>query len=262
MSDAYQERDIELATGKVHLLEGGDGGAIVFLHHSWGSPGWLPVHTALAARHRVVVPDLPGWGGSERPAWAREPRDIAILAGRIMDALALESVALVGTGFGGFVAAELATLRPLDALVLIGAAGLKPENGEILDQMLVSHRGYIQAGFRDRDAFVAWVGEEPGEDVRQLWDLSREMTARVCWKPYMFNRRLAPLLRDVSTPTLVVWGSEDRVVPPECARLYADALPNCRVETVDRAGHLVEIEEAERVAGLIGTHVRTHEDGG
>ena len=262
MSDAYQERDIELATGKVHVLEGGAGSAVVFLHHSWGSPGWLPVHTALASTHRVVVPDLPGWGGSERPAWAREPRDIAILAGRILGALELEAVTLVGTGFGGFVAAELATMRPLDALVLIGAAGLKPEQGEILDQMLVSHRAYIQAGFHDRDAFVAWVGEEPAEDVRQLWDFSREMTARVCWKPYMFNRRLAPLLRGVATPTLAIWGGEDRVVPPECARLYADSLPNCRVETVDGAGHLVEIEEAERVAGLIRAHALTHEDGG
>ena len=82
---------MELATGKVHLLEGGTGDGIVFLHHSWGSPGWLPVHSALADSHRVIVPDLPGWGGSQRPAWAREPRDIAILAGRILDALDLES---------------------------------------------------------------------------------------------------------------------------------------------------------------------------
>ena len=262
MTDAYQERDIELATGKVHLLEGGSGSAVVFLHHSWGSPGWLPVHAALAANHRVIVPDLPGWGGSERPAWAREPRDIAILAGRILDALYLDPVTLVGAGFGGFVAAELATMRSLDALVLIGAAGVKPENGEILDQMLVSHRAYIEAGFRDRDAYVAWVGEEPAEDVRQLWDFSREMTARVCWKPYMFNRRLPPLLAGVATRTLAVWGGADRIVPPGCARQYAGLLPNCRVEMLDGAGHLVEIEEAERVADLIGAHVRTHEDGG
>ena len=80
------------------------------------------------------------------------------------------------------------------------------------------------------------------------------MTARVCWKPYMFNRRLGPLLGDVATPTLVVWGTDDAIVPVECARLYAAALPNCRLETIDGAGHLVEIEEADRVAALIGAH--------
>ena len=257
MTDAYQERDIELASGKVHLLEGGSGSDIVLLHHSWGSPGWLPVHAALAERHRVVVPDLPGWGGSVRPAWAREPRDIAILAGHILDALDIGAAAVVGTGFGGFIAAELAAMQPrrLRALVLIGAPGLKPENSDILDQMMVSHRDYIEQSFRDRENYVAWVGEEPGDDVRELWDMSREMTARVTWKPYMFSRRLAPLLGDVTTPTLIVWGGRDNIVPVECAELYAANLQNATIEMVEDAGHVVEIEEPERVAELISSHV-------
>ena len=83
--------------------------------------------------------------------------------------------------------------------------------GEILDQMLMSHAAYMEAGFRDHDTFVAQLGEEPPEDVRQLWDFSREMTARVTWKPYMFNRRLEPLLGDLDLPALIVWGSEDKV---------------------------------------------------
>ena len=257
MTDAYQERDIELASGKVHLLEGGSGSDIVMLHHSWGSPGWLPVHAALAERHRVVVPDLPGWGGSVRPAWAREPRDIAILAGHILDALDIGAAAVVGTGFGGFIAAELAAMQPrrLRALVLIGAPGLKPENSDILDQMMVSHRDYIEQSFRDRENYVAWVGEEPGDDVRELWDMSREMTARVTWKPYMFSRRLAPLLGDVTTPTLILWGGRDNIVPVECADLYAANLQNATIEMVEDAGHVVEIEEPERVAELISGHV-------
>ncbi len=257
MTDAYRERDIALATGEVHLLEGGSGSDIVLLHHSWGSPGWLPVHAALAERHRVIVPDLPGWGGSVRPSWARDPRDIAILGGHILDALGLGSTALVGAGFGGFIAAELAAMQPgrLRALVLIGAAGLKPENGDILDQMMVSHRAYIEESFRDQESYLSWVGEEPGDDVRQLWDFSREMTARVTWKPYMFDRRLAPLLGNVNTPTLIVWGGRDKVVPPECAELYAANLPNATIEMLDDAGHLVEIEEPERIAKLISGHV-------
>ena len=257
MTDAYREIDIELATGKVHMLEGGSGTDIVLLHHSWGSPGWLPVHAALAERHRVVVPDLPGWGGSVRPSWARDPRDIAMLCGHILDALDIGPAALVGAGFGGFLAAELAAMQPrrLRALVLIGAAGLKPENGEILDQMMVSHRAYIEESFRDQESYLAWVGEEPGDDVRQLWDFSREMTARVTWKPYMFDRRLAPLLGNVTTPTLIVWGGRDKTVPPECAALYAANLPNATVEMIEDAGHLVEIEEPEGIAKLISSHV-------
>ena len=167
-------------------------------------------------------------------------------------------VTVVGLGFGGYVAAELATMFPrrLRGMVLIGAAGLKPQNTDILDQMLSSHRGYIEESFRDHETYVAWMGEEPEDDMRQLWELSREMTARVCWKPYMFNRRLEPLLADVNVPSLIIWGSEDKVMPLECAELYSKVLPNAALEVIKGAGHLVELEEGDLVAKLIGSHVK------
>ncbi len=67
----------------------------------------------------------------------------------------------------------------------------------------------------------------------------------------MFNRRLAPLLREVETPALVIWGEKDEVVPVCCARQYTEALPNAKVEILPGAGHFVEMEEPDRVAQLI-----------
>ena len=199
---------------------------------------------------------MPGWGGSDRPAWARDPRDIAIIVTRLLASLDLDGVKLVGFGFGGYVAAELATMNPsrLAALVLVGAAGLQPKEGEILDQMMLSHRRYIEESFRDAETYTGYVGEDPPEDVRQLWDFSREMTARVTWKPYMFNRRLEPLLGDLQVPTLLVWGSRDRVVPFECARQFEAAIPNARLEVIDGAGHVVELEEPDQLAALVSNY--------
>ena len=251
---SYAEREVQLATGKIKLLEHGAGTPVVVLHHSWGGPGWLPFHDALvAAGTRAIVPDMPGWGGSERPVWAREPRDIAIIVGRLIDALDLKGTTLVGLGFGGYVAAELATMNPsrLGALVLVGAAGLQPRDGEILDQMMLSHRKYIEESFRSEDAYTAYMGEEPSDEVRNLWDFSREMTARVTWKPYMFNRRLEPLLGDMHVPTLLVWGEADGVVPYQCAEQYATAIPNATISVVEDAGHVVELEQPERLAALV-----------
>jgi len=251
---SYTEGELALATGNIKYLEQGSGTPVVILHHSWGSPGWLPFHDRLAESHRVVVPDMPGWGGSERPAWARDPRDIAIIATRLLSGLGLDGVKLVGLGFGGYVAAELATMNPsrLSSLVLVGAAGLQPVGGEIMDQMMLSHRKYIEESFRDAETYHDYVGEEPPDDIRQLWDLSREMTARVTWKPYMFNRRLTPLLGDMTVPTLIVWGEKDKVVPFECAKQFETAIPDARIEVVDGAGHVVELEEPDQLAALVG----------
>jgi pimeloyl-ACP methyl ester carboxylesterase len=241
----------------VRVLHGGRGAPLVMLHHSTGNPGWLPIHARLAERFTVYAPDMPGYGQSARPEWARDPRDLAILIARLIDRLALDQVTLVGLGFGGFVAAELATMEPerLRALVLVGAAGLQPEQGEIMDEMLTDYKDYVKAGFRDDDAFTRALGENAVESFKELWDFSREMTARLTWKPYMFNRRLTPLLSEVQTPALIVWGGEDKVVPPICGEQYARALPNARLETVAGAGHFVELEEPERVADLIARHV-------
>ena len=256
-TESYTERTLEVAGKRVRLLEGGAGEPLVVLHHSTGNPGWLPFYEQLARDFAVAVPDLPGYGQSERPDWAREPRDLALLVNRLLDKLGHKQVTLVGLGLGGFIAAELATMQQsrLRALVLIGATGLQPDDGEILDQMLVDYQDYLKAGFRDEAAYHTALGEDPRTQFKELWDFSREMTARITWKPYMFSRRLAPLLGEVETPTLVIWGSDDRVVPPACGRQYARLLANAHLETVAGAGHLVELEEPERVAELIQQHM-------
>lgn len=258
----FSENSVDLATGRIAFLQAGSGSPMVFLHHSWGSPGPLPVHDELANEFHVMVPDMPGWSGSVRPAWARDVRDIAILMGRFLAALDLTGVCLVGTGFGGYVAAELAVMNPsrLSSMVLVGAPGLQPTDGEILDQMMFSHRRYIELGFRDRDTYVTHFGEEPASELRELWDHSREMTARVAWKPYFFNRRLEPLLADVATPALLIWGELDAVVPPIVGEQYQRGLANARREVLAGAGHLVEMEEPQQVAKLISDHVGASEE--
>ncbi len=258
-TQTWNDQTLECAGLTLRYLKGGSGSPLVTLHHSTGSPGWLPVHDQLAESAEVYVPDMPGYGQSTRPDWAREPRDLAILLGQAFDKLGLGQVALAGFGFGGFVAAEFATMNPgrLSHLVLVGAAGLQPDEGEILDEMMVDFDQYVKAGFSSESAYVDVFGEKMAPEMKQLWDFSREMTARLTWKPYMFNRRLAPLLKEVQVPALIIWGEQDQVVPVVCGRQYERALPNARLEVIAGAGHLVEYEEPARVAALIGDFIKS-----
>lgn len=242
----------------LRALRGGDGRPVVVLHHSFGNPGWSRFHELLASHCGVRVPDLPGYGASERPEWARHPRDLAILLGLWLDALGGDAVTLVGAGLGGWVAAELATFRPqrLDGLVLVGAAGLLPREGRILDQFMLAHRDYVRDCFAHPDGFEAHFGD--GEDVELLvqWDLNREMTSRIGWKPYMYNRALASLLPELRTRALVVWGDRDRVVPRECGEEYAKLIPSARFELVPDCGHAVDLERPDELAELVLRHLR------
>jgi len=163
------------------------------------------------------------------------------------------TVTLIGLGFGGWIAAEMATMAPraFRRLVLVGAMGLKPERGEIADQALLSYIDYVRRGFADQGAFDRIFGAEPPTSQLEQWDLNREMTFRIAWKPYMYNPTLPHLLGGVATPALVVWGRDDRIVPLECGERYAKALADARLEIVEGAGHFVDMEKPDELARLV-----------
>ena len=110
--------------------------------------------------------------------------------------------------------------RDFHRLVLVGAMGVKPPEGDIFDQAIVSYIDYARAGFHDQDAFAKVYGEV-STDQLVAWDLCREMCFRIAWKPYMYSQTLPHLLGGVRAPALVVWGDEDKVVPKSAGELYA-----------------------------------------
>ncbi len=246
-----------VASIDLRSLEAGGGPNVVVLHHSFGNPSWLPVHEALAGGAAVAALDLPGFGASARPDWARDVRDLAMLVGWWLRASGRGPAAVVGCGFGGWVAAELAVMWPegLSHLVLVGAAGILPEHGRILDQVLISHSEYVRAAFHDRASYEAVYTSELPDDLLLQWDRNREMTARVAWKPHMYNRRLVPLLPQVAVPALVVWGDDDRVVPLECGERYAALLPHATLSVVESCGHAVDMEQPVELARLVHAHI-------
>ena len=253
----YTEESLLVAGGKVRLLRGGHGEPLVVVHHDIGNPGWLPFYQQLAERYTVWVPDIPGYGQSERPEWARHTSDIASNVNYALRRLELTDVCLGGFGFGGWVAAEMAMQNDsrICGLTLVGTPGIRPTEGEIADQMLMDYPEYVRAGFHDESKYVDVFGAEPDEATRELWDFSREMTARLTWKPYMFDRALLHLLPEVETSTLVVWGDDDQIVPRNIGEQYVAALPNARMEIVENCGHAVDLEQPERLAELVTAHV-------
>ncbi len=219
---------IPIAGLTLRLGRAGAGPPALVLPHDIGAPHQRPFHDALASHFTVLAPSHPGYDGSERPEWLR-------------------------TGFGGWIAAEMATMAPraFSRLVLVGALGIKPGRGEIADQALLSYIDYARLGFADQGAFDRLFGADPPTSLLEQWDLNREMTFRIAWKPYMYNPTLPHLLGGLATPTLVVWGRHDRIVPLECGERYVKALAGARLEVIEGAGHFVDMEKPRELAQLV-----------
>jgi pimeloyl-ACP methyl ester carboxylesterase len=252
---------IPVAGVALHVARAGAGAPLLVLHHDIGTPDRLPFYEMLARDFTVLVPSHPGYDKSERPGWMRSVRDVAVayqwLLGEREITRDLSTVSVLGLGFGGWIAAELATMAPraFRRLVLVGAMGIKPERGEIADQALLSYIDYARRGFADQSAFDRIFGADPATSVLEQWDLNREMTFRIAWKPYMYNAALPHLLGGVATPSLVVWGRDDRIVPIECGERFAKALPHARLEILEGAGHFIEMEKPDELARLVTTFV-------
>jgi pimeloyl-ACP methyl ester carboxylesterase len=243
---------VELAGVKLHLTRAGSGPPVLVLHHDIGSPDRLKFYDELAARFDVLVPHHPGYGKSERPQWLRSVRDVAVMYQWLLSNLGVERASLIGLGFGGWIAAEMATMAPRDfhRLVLVGAMGLKPPEGDIFDQAIVSYLDYARAGFHDQQAFARIYGDVSTDQLVD-WDLCREMCFRIAWKPYMYSQTLPHLLGGVRAPALVVWGDDDKVVPISAGKRYLESLPDAHLEIVRSCGHAVDMEQPEALAKLV-----------
>jgi len=254
----WTAEDVKLSGATLRLRKGGTGDPLLLLHHDVGSLDRLPFYDALARRFTVYLPSHPGYDGSERPGWLRTVRDVAVVYQRLLTERDLAPVSLVGLGFGGWIAAEMAAMAPraVRRLVLVGAMGIKPERGEIADQALLSYIDYARLGFADQGAFDRLFGADPPTSLLEQWDLNREMTFRIAWKPYMYNPTLPHLLGGLATPTLVVWGRHDRIVPLECGERYVKSLAGARLEVIEGAGHFVDMEKPRELAQLVTGFLR------
>jgi len=220
----------------------------------------------LAALEPELAPVLLDHRGTGRSARDRAPFTIADLAGdalAVLDALGVPRAAVLGFSLGGMVAQELALLAPdrVSHLVLLGtSAGGEGAHGvqaDALDPLLDAMRAHdgeraIRAGW---DANVGPALRGDGAAFRR-W--VRTATALPFPMATLRSQRAAAAAHDASgrlgalaVPTLVVHGTEDRLVPPADGRRLAELVPGARLELVEGAGHLVFWEAPERVAGLV-----------
>jgi pimeloyl-ACP methyl ester carboxylesterase len=270
---------VEWALGERFLSDGGeiawarlgDGPPVVMVHGTpWSSWTWRRIAPRLAQRFSVYVFDLLGFGASEQ----RPGQDVSLSAhgGRLADLLEyweLQQPALVAHDIGGAVAlrAHLLHHRPLRGLVLIDVVALAPwgspfyrlvrEHSAVFEQLPASiHEGVLRAYVGtaqprpldravEEALIVPWLGSA-GQSAfyRQIAHGDQRDTDQI-----------EPLYDQITAPTLVVWGGQDRWVPVARGLELARRIPGSRIELLRTAGHLVQEDEPEELHRLLLEHL-------
>jgi pimeloyl-ACP methyl ester carboxylesterase len=238
------EEHLEFPGGRIHLFRGGEGPPLLFLHAAGGAGQWHEFHELLARQFTVYAPDHPGFGKSDELAEVEDMGDLVYHYLDVIERLGLDRPHVVGGSFGGWIAAELAVAAPhaIGSLVLMSAAGLRLPEHPITDLFFLTPPQLADTLFHDPVKAAGFLPAEP--DVDTVLAAYRDATAlaRFAWTPFLNNPKLERRLRRVTSPTLVVWPSDDKLVPIAHGHRYAELIQNATFTVVEDCGHAMYFE--------------------
>lgn len=252
-------RKVETHHVTTHVLEGGTGPDLVFLHGAGGTSAEDPFLNALAEKYHVMAPLLPGFGASEECASIRDMLDVTLHTYDVLDALGLQKPILVGHSMGGMIAAEMAAVAPneVEKMCLICPAGLWLEDYPIPDIFAMLPYELPAVLFHDAEAGGKLM--TAGMDFSNL-DFLKAFLIQNARQLGMAGKILFPIpdrgLRErlyrIRARTLLVWGDSDRLVVPRYAQEFKSLIARCELVSIPEAGHLVPLEKTAQVVAALG----------
>jgi pimeloyl-ACP methyl ester carboxylesterase len=240
---------------RIELIERGSGRPLLFLHPGIGIKATAPVLDRLAQRTRMIAPSHPGFGGSEQPPSFNSIDDLAYFYLDLIDELDLDHTIVAGVSLGGWIAAEMAvkSCARISHLVLANPVGIKVsdrETRDIADIFALTEEQFAALAYFDPGLGKPDYKAMPEAEVREV-ARNREATARYGWSPYMHDPKLKARLHRIRVPTLLLWGTADRILSQPYGQAYCAAIPGGRFEPIERAGHFPHLEQPDEFAGRI-----------
>ena len=248
------ERIVEVGPIQARVLVGGTGSPLLFLHGAGGLM-WDPFLEALAAQHTVYAVEHPGAGESDAFSHLPGIWELVLFYDELLDALGLDTVRVVGHSFGGMVAAELAANSPkrVSRMVLIAPIGLWRDDAPIPDIAGVPPETLPGLVLADPDSPLAAMLTPPADDPQALFEAAMRMASILHFIWPIPDKGLDRRIHRVSAPTLLVWGRQDRLVDPVYAEEFGSRLRDSRIELIDGAGHLPQLEAPDAVRAAVTT---------
>lgn len=212
------------------VRQAGQGRAALVLHGGPGPGSVTPLVDHLARDHHVYAPTHPGWDDTTRPAELDSVPSLARRYRQLITELGLNDVVVVGTSFGGWLAAELVAQETVEQSAVVGRL------------VLIDSAGFDIPGHPLR---MPGARNGRGPSGSSMAALARYANGRLT------DTSLLPRLTAAGTPTLLVWGEQDMVTPSAYGQAVAAALPGSTFVSVPGAGHVPFRESPEAVWAVL-----------
>jgi pimeloyl-ACP methyl ester carboxylesterase len=253
MVEAPPSEFLDVHGVRTHVRQHGSGPAVLLLHGSGGSGAWSPYYDALAQRFRLIVPDHPGFGTSERPDWLETMDDMVYHYLDLLELLDVSRASVVGSSIGGWMAAELAVAHPevVERLALVDPVGLKIPGMFLPDMFSMAEDDYTRLLYHDQELAEKAIAAPRTSDALLQRIKNLTTVARLAWNPYLYSPRLGRRLYRITAPTAIIWGQGDRLIPIENAQLWLEGIPHATLTPIENCGHVPHRERPQELTRLV-----------
>jgi 2-hydroxy-6-oxonona-2,4-dienedioate hydrolase len=255
-----EEKFINIEGNKIRYLEAEGSKSTIVLIHGLGASAerWEYVIPLFNKHYRVIVPDLIGFGYSDKPLVDYTTDFFSNFLAKFLEKIGLEKNNIIGSSLGGQIAAEYAFEHQdsIEKLVLVSPSGAMDHSTPALDAYVMAALYPNIEGAENAYKMMAAPGQEINPKI--IEDFVKRMklpNAKMAFMSTLLGLKnaedITKKLKTLSTPSLIIWGERDPVIPIKFAESFVSSIQDCRFYRMDGCGHTPYVDEPEKFTQLV-----------
>jgi pimeloyl-ACP methyl ester carboxylesterase len=255
-----EEKFLQIDGNKIRYLESGDSKKTLVLIHGLGASAerWDQVIPLFADEFRVVVPDLIGFGYSDKPLVDYTTEFFSEFLQKFFVASDIKRPNLIGSSLGGQIIAEYATShsQDIEKLILVSPSGVMKKSTPALDAYIMAALYPNEQSAKNAFELMEGSGKNVNEKiVNGFVERMRLPNAKLAFMSTLLGIKNSELitskLQTISTPTMIIWGSNDPVIPIHYADSFVSTIQDCRFFRMDGCGHTPYVHDPHIFASKV-----------
>ena len=255
-----QENFIQVDGNKVRYLESGDSKNILVLVHGLGASAerWNNVIPNFAKYYHVIVPDLIGFGYSDKPIVDYTTDFFSTFLGKFFDALGIKRPNVIGSSLGGQISALYASANPnnIKKLILVSPSGTMKQSTPALDAYIMAALYPNEQSAKNAFEMMESSGNEVDDEiVHGFIERMQLPNAKLAFMSTVLGLKNSEIittkLHTIHSPTLIIWGSKDPVIPIQYAESFASSIKDCRFYRMDDCGHTPYVQDPNAFSSIV-----------
>lgn len=255
-----EEKFIEIDGNKIRYFESGSSKKTLVLVHGLGASfeRWQYVLPLFATHFHVVAPDLVGFGYSDKPLVDYTPDFFSNFLETFLTSLGINHTSIIGSSLGGQIAAEYTSSHSesVEKLILISPSGMMKQSTSALDAYIMAALYPNEKSAKNAFETMDGSGKQiPMEIINEFVTRMKLPNAKFAFMSTLLGLKNSDLitkkLEKISSPTLIIWGSDDPVIPITFADDFVSSIDNCKLYEMSKCGHAPYVQEPELFASRV-----------